>query len=97
MTSYLVLFRFTDKGIANVGDSPDRAEGFRKQVTDAGGSVRFFCWTLGEYDGALFLDAPDEATAAALVLGVAKQTNVRTHMLRAFEEDDFRAILAKTP
>jgi uncharacterized protein with GYD domain len=52
-------------------------------------------WTAGPYDGLLVLDAPDDATAAALVLGLAKQDNVSTCMMPAYDAAAFKNILAK--
>ncbi len=54
-------------------------------------------WTLGEFDGALQLLAPDEKTATALVLSLHKADNVHTRMLRAFDADEFREILSALP
>ena len=95
MVHYLMLLRFTDKGVSAVHDSPKRAESFRAAVAKAGGNVEAQYWTLGEYDGALIFSAPDEPTAVALAVELGKLGNVRTAMLRAFDAVEFKAILAK--
>src|SRR5262245_53557363 len=95
MVTYIALFSFTEKGIANCKDTVKRVEAFAKAAKKAGGSVREAFWTLGSVDGVLVLDAPDEKTAAALVLSVGRLGNVRTQMLRAFGKKEMAAILAK--
>ena len=95
MIRYVVLLQFTEHGAAGVKDSAERADSFRKQVEDAGGSVEFLSWTLGHVDGVLAFTAPDEATAVALVLGLRKQAMVQTTMLRAFDPTEFAAVAAK--
>jgi uncharacterized protein with GYD domain len=95
MTRHVVLLKFTEKGITHISDSPDRAADFRKKVEKAGGKVEAQYWTLGQYDGALVFTAPDETTAAALVLGLGKADSVSTCMLRALDAQEFKAVLAK--
>jgi len=97
MTRYVVLVNFTEKGIANVKDSSARAEAFRKSVAKAGGTVPAMYWTLGPYDGVVVLEAPDDATAAALVLGLGQGKNVRTTMLRAFDAKEFATVVGELP
>jgi uncharacterized protein with GYD domain len=58
--------------------------------------VRELVWTLGEYDAALVLEAPDDETAPVLVLQVAALGNVRTKTLRAFNADQMTDIIART-
>ena len=95
MTRHLVLLSFTEQGVAGVKDSIERAGGFKDKAAKAGASVETQYWTLGPYDGAFLLSAPDEATAAALVLDLGQHANVKTTMLRAFDADEFKSVLAK--
>ncbi len=96
MSKHVVLVKFTEKGLANVLQSPDRAVAFRSAAEKAGVKVETLYWTAGTYDGVIVLDAPDETTAAGVVLGLTRAGNVSTCMLRAFDADEFRAVLAKT-
>ncbi|MFQ5494180.1 MAG: GYD domain-containing protein [Phycisphaerae bacterium] len=93
MVRYVVLVNFTDRGAAAVSKSMERAAAFRNAAEKVGATVESAFWTLGESDGLLVLRAPDEATATALVLDLAKAGNVRTRMLRAFDEDEFKKIV----
>jgi uncharacterized protein with GYD domain len=97
MQRYVVLLKFTDAGIREVGDSPARAKKFAAMAKKAGAKIESTLWTLGEYDGVLQFSAPDEQTAAALILGLHKQDNVRTQMLRAFDSGEFKKVLSKIP
>ncbi len=97
MERYIMLFKFTDKGIANVQDSPNRAEGFKAIAAQVGAKVEFQYWTFGEFDGALVLTAPDDTAIGALAIGLGRLGNVRTTMLRAFDINEFRTMLEKMP
>ena len=52
-------------------------------------------WLVGEYDGLLIFEAPDEQSAVALMARLAKLGNVRTRTLRAFYAAEMKQILAK--
>jgi uncharacterized protein with GYD domain len=95
MVRYVVLLNFTDKGITNIKESPGRADAFRAAASKVGAKVECQYWTIGCYDGAFVLSAPDDATASALVLGLGKGDNVRTTMLRALDETEFKTVVSK--
>lgn len=95
MIRYAVLLNFTEKGIAEVKDSISRADRFRAAAAKMGASIEQTFWTLGQYDGLMILSAPDEATAAALVLELGKSSSVRSTMLRAFDAEEFRSVVGK--
>lgn len=97
MVRYVMLLKFTDKGIGTIKDSPSRAEAFRAAASKAGAVVESQFWTLGEYDGMVVIQAPDEATAVGLALELGRHGNVRTWMLRAFDAGEFKGILSKMP
>jgi uncharacterized protein with GYD domain len=95
MPTYIVLGNFTDQGIRNVKDTVKRAEALRAMATKLGITVREVFWTLGQYDVAMILEAPDEAVATAFGLSVGAQGNGRTQTLRAFTADEIGRILGK--
>ncbi len=72
-----------------------RAEEFRANVEAAGGKVLSAYWALGEVDGCLELEAPDEETATALLLKLGREGNVRMHTLHLYDIAEFQNILAK--
>jgi uncharacterized protein with GYD domain len=93
MATYILLGTFTDQGIRNVKDTTKRAKAVREMAKKAGVTVNEMYWTLGQYDVAAILDAPDEAAATSLALSVGALGNVRTQLLRAFDEDEIGSIL----
>lgn len=95
MCRYIILLKYTDQGLANVQESLERADAFTIAAAKVGASVDGRFWTLGKYDGILILNAPDEATAAGLILGLGRKNNVTTHMLRAFDEEEFQEVLGQ--
>ena len=97
MQRYVVLLKFTDAGIRDVSASSARAQQFSALAEKAGAKVESTLWTIGEYDGVMQFTAPDEQTAAALILGLHQQDNVSTQMLRAFDSDEFTRILDRIP
>ena len=95
MARFVMLLKFTEKGITHVKDSPSRAANFKAAAAKAGATVEAIYWLLGEYDGAVVFTTPDDETATAVALGLAAQGNVRTCLCRAFSEGEFKAALAK--
>ena len=51
----------------------------------AGGTTKGIYWTLGRYDGLIVFEAPDEASATAIMLSGGTLGSVRTETLRAFD------------
>ena len=68
MPLYVTLGNWTDQGTRDFGGAVQRANGFRELVEQAGGRVRELVWTMGEYDFIIVAEAPDDETAATLVL-----------------------------
>jgi uncharacterized protein with GYD domain len=94
MARFLSLIQFTEQGIKAVGKSTGRAERFRKAVEAAGGQVEAMYWALGEFDGALVFGAPDEQTAAKLLVQLGQEGNVRTKTQQVFDAKEFDSIAA---
>ncbi len=95
MTRYLSLLTFTDKGIANIDKTCARAKSFRDAIKKAGGKLIATYWSLGEFDGAVIFEVPDESTGTQLLLSLAKLGNVRTRTLRVYNETEFQSVLAQ--
>jgi len=93
MPTYISLNKWTPKGLANLKDSPARLEAVKAAAKAAGVKLKTFYMTMGDYDMVIVWDAPDDQTYAKLVLKVLAQGNVEGHTLKAFTEDEYRAIL----
>lgn len=97
MATYIILFRYTQQGIKNIKDSPGRIEAVRQAFKAAGAEFKQWFLTMGQYDGAVIVEAPDDETLAKLVLGIGSLGNVSTETLRAFTEDEFKKLVAALP
>lgn len=95
MATYIVLANFTDQGIRNIKDTTKRADAFKELAKSLGATMKDVYWTLGQYDVAAIVEAPDDAIVTALGLTLGKAGNVRTQTLRAFSRADMDTILGK--
>lgn len=95
MPSYVMLAKFTDQGIRNIKDSPKRQEAFRNLCEKAGVKVKDVYRTMGRYDLAAVLEAPDDVVLSALMYSVGAMGNIRTETLRAFTRQETEEALAK--
>src|SRR5438105_15644362 len=97
MATYIALLSFTEQGIREIKSTTKRAENFTKTAKKAGATVKDIYWTVGGYDGVLMLDAPDDATAASVLVGLGSAGNVGTQTLRAYDRQEMDSILGKGP
>jgi uncharacterized protein with GYD domain len=97
MPTYVSLLRFTHQGIAGVKESPKRLDAFKGALRKAGGEIKSFYLTMGQYDIVAAYELPDDETAARLALNLGSLGNIRTETLRAFTEDEYRKIIAGLP
>ena len=95
MATFISTIRFTDQGIKNIGDTAKRAQALKAAGKKMGVKVKDIYWTLGQFDGAIVFDAPDDETATALMLSVASLGNVQTQTSRAFDAEEMDGILSK--
>lgn len=97
MQTYVFLTRFTQRGIENVHESPDRTEEARAMVESMGGTWQAFFVMMGRYDGLVVAEFPDDDTAAKAALALASSGNVTTETLRAFTLEEFHDIVEAMP
>jgi uncharacterized protein with GYD domain len=93
MAKYITLVNWTDQGIKNIKDSPNRLEAVRQLAKKHGCEMQEFYMTIGEYDMVVIMEAPDDETAATLLLKIGSAGNVRSTTLKAFAEDGYRRIV----
>ncbi len=93
MNSYIALLNWTQQGIQNVKDSPSRLEQAKAATKAAGGEMKSFYMTLGQYDMVAVIEAPDDAAFAKVMLAIASHGGVRSQTLKAFTEDEYRSIV----
>ncbi len=97
MSTYITLFRWTQKGIENVKDSPSRLDAIKKAMAAAGGRFIAFYLTTGQYDAIAIGEWPDDQTMAMAALAGGSQGFIRSETLKAFTEDEYRKIIASLP
>ena len=97
METYVILGKFTEKGVANIKESPARLEAARKAVEGAGGKWLGFYLTMGQYDYVLITQAPNAQAAATILLATGAQGNVSTQTMRAFTEEEFKGLVRSLP
>jgi uncharacterized protein with GYD domain len=96
MATHISLINFTDQGIRNVKDSPNRAEAFMGLASKLGLQVKSMYWTAGNYDLVVVTEGSDEAAMAAL-LTTGTMGNVRSQTLRAYSASEIKKIIALMP
>jgi uncharacterized protein with GYD domain len=95
MPKYINLVTWTDQGIKNIKEAPQRIDAYKRTVEAAGGKLTGFYVTTGRYDIVTIIDVPSDEALASITLTTASKGNVRTETVKAFTEDEFRKILAK--
>ena len=97
MLTYITLIRFSDEGAKTIKERPARLDRARVAVEAAGGKIKAFYLTLGQYDAVTINEAPSEEAYAATLLAIASAGAIRTETLRAFTEEEYRKIIAAVP
>lgn len=95
MPRYVVLYKFTDQGLKNIKDTVKRAAEVRKMNESRGFKVVGTYWTQGQYDIVSIVESPDEASMTAGLFNIAVTGNVHSETLRAYDEKEMSAALAK--
>ena len=94
MQTYISLANWTELGIREVKNSPQRLDSAKAVARQFGGELVHFYMTMGEYDMAVVSEFPDEASAAKFLLHVSKGGAVRMKTLKTFSEADYREIMS---
>lgn len=97
MPSYIILMKFTEQGIKNVKEAPQRIDAGIKGWEALGGKLTSFYATMGEYDYIAIGEAPSDAVAMTFLLQLGAGGNVRTTTLKAFSVAEFTEFVKKLP
>lgn len=97
MATFISTLKFTDKGEEKIRETTKRAAAFKAAAKKMGVKVVGQYWTLGDFDGLLIFEAPDDETATAVMLHLGSLDNVHTSTVRAFVASEMEAILEKLP
>ena len=89
--------QFTDKGIQDAKQTTQRVAAWAAKVQSMGVTIKQMYWTLGQYDQVCIFEAPDDETAASVLLAGDMLGNIRAQTMRAFTASEMEKILAKVP
>ena len=93
MPTYITLYRYTQQGVANIQQAPQRIAAAKAKVKEAGAELLGVYLTQGQYDVIAISRWPDEYSAMKFLLAQAQEGNIRTETLRAFDEGEIAKIL----
>ena len=93
MPVYITLIKWTDQGRAKASSLPERVGQVEERIKEAGGRQIGNWLTMGRYDQVGIVEAPDDETAAKLLMIVAERGNAQTETLRAFTMEEVRGLL----
>ena len=102
MSLYLGRFSYTTDAMrALLSDPQDRSAAAREVAESLGGKLLGFWFAFGEFDGVFLMEAPDNASAAALAMAVGASgalSEVETTVLLDMDEaqDAMRKAAAAT-
>ena len=94
MPTYIALLKWTPQGIQNVKQSPSRLDASRKGFETAGVKMKDFFMVTGRYDMICVVEAPDDESLARAILASTSQGTVTSETCRAFNEEEYRRIVA---
>ncbi len=97
MPIYISLLKWTDRGLRDVRESPQRLDAVKRACSNGGGRLTGFYMTLGEYDVVNIAEFPSDEAYTAALLEVASRGAVRATTLKAFTEDEYRRVIGSIP
>jgi uncharacterized protein with GYD domain len=97
MPHYITLFRFTQKGVEDIKGGPARLDAAKKGIEAAGGKIKGFYLTMGQYDAIGIIELPNDEAMAKIALTNSTRGTVRGETLRAFTEEEYRKLITSLP
>ncbi|MFB6152807.1 MAG: GYD domain-containing protein [Halodesulfurarchaeum sp.] len=97
MPTYITLVEYTEEGVTEFDEHPERLEDAKRLLESLGGEIKHFYLTMGQYDGVVVSELPDDEAATQAAIGVSQAGAVRTETMRAFEEDEIRELIEGLP
>jgi uncharacterized protein with GYD domain len=94
MPIYISLIKWTDQGRTKTTGLPDRVAEVNKRIESLGGKTVGNWFTMGRFDQVAVVEAPDDETAAKMLVTVAERGNAITETLRGFTMDEMRGLLS---
>ena len=95
MATFITTIKFTQQGIKGIDETTKRAAALKAAAKKMGAKVTDIYWTMGDHDGVLIFEAPDDETATTFLLHIGASGNVHTSTVRAFTAAEMDKILTK--
>ena len=95
MPHYITLMKWTSQGRMGLPAWRDRVEEGERLIEEAGGRLVGVYVTLGQYDVVEIFEAPNDETAAEIVLRLQRFGAEHTETLRAFTRDEAEDIVRR--
>lgn len=92
LSVFVVLGNWTEQGIRNTKEVPERAKAANDIVKNAGGKMQTF-YTLGKYDFVAIIEVPKDDDIMAILLCLGNMGNVRTTTMKAWTEAEAAKII----
>src|SRR5262249_3597964 len=88
MPQYIMLVNFTDQGLKGVKEVPNRQDKSREIAKQFGVERKTVWMTFGPYDFVLHYEAPNDEAMAKFVMTLSSFGNLRTTVMRAWDESE---------
>ncbi len=95
MPHYISLMRWTSQGLAGLPAWRERVEESERTIEHSGGTLIGVYVTLGRYDVVEIFEAPDDETAAEILLKLQRYGAEHTETLRAFTRTEAEEIIRR--
>ena len=95
MATFISLVKFSGESMKNIGDFGNTYQEGVKMGQQMGIKSIGAYATLGPYDAMFIYEAPDEKTAAAMVISIAAKQGGETETWTAIPMEDFTKLVAR--
>ena len=97
MPTYIILMNYTEQGIKNIKEAPERTERLTKTLESMGGKVIGHYAVMGQWDRISIVEMPSDDVMASAALRMGAGGIIRTMTLKAWPMADFSKIIRALP
>ena len=97
MPTYMSLIKYTQKGVENMKESPDRLNAAKEIFKSMGAEIKSFYLAMGRFDAVVISEIPDDETAMKLSIKLGSAGAIRTESFRIFNENEYRKLISEMP
>jgi uncharacterized protein with GYD domain len=97
MPLYIILGKYTKKGIKEIKDSPMRYDAAKNVAQSVGGEIKQLYYTMGQYDFVSLVEVPSNEAMIQFLFTIGSGGAVSTETLVAIPAEKGAEILKKLP